>query len=263
MSLSVSLSTSACLRLFSFSSASSIFLTRFCSTASFRFRSRSSASACSLSRAVSASISHWLRGSVGGIRLSRCETGTVTRGFAGDEAFFRGLTGIVDRPPYNPSIAAAGLGEVEAERAPEVWEILNACSICPKYTSRMTTALSKRTTSNPFRSSISTLCKFGSYNVTSFNAWKMATVMSGSLFLLLLPSAFVVFPERKQARSLVNLLSFFHLNPILGVSSEAAGSFRVLSMDEVDGCRKLCCGISNSQEGAEPHDPGFCLTFTC
>lgn len=68
LSRAVSLSISACFRRTSFSSASSIFFTRFVSALSALFCSRSSSSTCVLRRAVSASISHWVRGSVGGGR---------------------------------------------------------------------------------------------------------------------------------------------------------------------------------------------------
>src|SRR5436189_170448 len=87
--------------------------------------------------------------------------------------------------------------------------------------------------------------------------------MSGSLFFLLVPSGFVLFPERKHARSFVNLPSFLHLNAILGVMSEPAGSCWLRSRAETEGCRNVCCGISNSHEGVEPQDPCFCLTTIC
>ena len=127
----------------------------------------------------------------------------------------------------------------------------------------MTAAPRSRDTSRPFMSSISTRCRLGSYNVTSFNALNIATVMSGSLFFVLLPSGFVLFPERKHARSFDSLLSFLHLKVILGVTSDPAGSCWLRSRADAEGCRNVCCGISNSHDGVEPHDPDFCLTVIC
>lgn len=79
----------------------------------------------------------------------------------------------------------------------------------------------------------------------------MAMVISGSLFFFLLPSGFVVFPERKQDRSFDSFPSLCQLNFNLGVTSEEAGSLSVRSMDEPDGWRKVCCGISKSQDAGE------------
>ena len=91
-----------------------------------------------------------------------------------------------------------------------------------------------------------------------------AMVMSGSLFPLLLPSsASVDFPESKQTRSFDNLPSFFHLKFSFGVVCDAAGSCRLRSRLDVEGCRNDRCGSSNSQNEDPPHDPGFCRTCTC
>ena len=64
--------------------------------------------------------------------------------------------------------------------------------------------------------------------------------MSGSLCLRLLPSGFLVLPERLHIRSLESFPSLFHLNSTFGVISEAVGSLWVLSSVEADGCLNVC-----------------------
>ena len=76
--------------------------------------------------------------------------------------------------------------------------------------------------------------------MSSFRCLKREIVISGSLFLLLLPSGLVDFPDRKQTRSLDNLPSLFHLKLIFGVVSEAVGSLCVRSSAEVEGSLKVC-----------------------
>lgn len=141
--------------------------------------------------------------------------------------------------------------------------MLKTSLIWALYTSRITIELSSKTTSKPFGSSISTRFRFGSYRVISLRCLKSAIVISGSLFFLLLPSGFVLLPESEQTYSLESFPSFFHLKLIFGVVSEAVGSLCVRSRVEFDGCRKLRCGISNSQHGSLFHDPGRDLTTTC
>ncbi len=130
-------------------------------------------------------------------------------------------------------------------------------------TSRITIELSNKTTSKPLGSSVSTRFRFGSYRVISLRCLNRAIVISGSLFFLLLPSGFVLLPESEQTYSLESFPSFFHLKLTFGVFSDAVGSLCVRSRVEFDGCRKLCCGISNSQHGSLFHDPGRDLITTC
>ncbi len=88
-------------------------------------------------------------------------------------------------------------------------------------------------------------------------------VMSGSLCFLLLPSGFDDLPDKVHTKSLESLPSFLHLKPSLGVMSDAAGSLCVRSSAEVDGFRKLCCGISNSQHASDLQVPACHLIITC
>ena len=137
--------------------------------------------------------------------------------------------------------------------------MLNISLLALKYMSLMTAELSKNTTSRPLTSSTSTRCIFGSYMVRFLPPLNIATVISGSLFFL--PS--VDFPDNVQDISFDSLPSLFHLNAILGVISEAAGSLWLRSKVEAEGSLNVFCGISNSQCAELFHDPGICLTVTC
>lgn len=206
---SVSLSTSAVFRWASRSSASIIFLTRLSSASSARFRSLSSCSTCFFNRAVSASISHWERGSVGGGRESEV---CVCRGCTGtdlpDEGWgsCRLLIGIWFSGDSTGAIGAAEgspLGRFFFEDVSWLFllgasPMLNTSLNCALKTSRITMAPRSTTTSRPLGSSISTLDKFGSYIVISLSCLNKAIVISGSLCFLLLPSGLVDLPAREH-----------------------------------------------------------------
>jgi len=195
---SVSLSTSACCRLRSFSSASNIFLIRFCSSRSARSRSFSSFSTSTFSLAVSWSISHCVRGSTGGGRAACCcglkaccggicDAGTLDGGVE------KTAPDIVGGDPAGLPVAITGplffLFGLPFVVCGEL--ILNISLLALKKMSLITAAPKSRTTSRPLTSSTSTLCIFGWYIVRSTPLY-MATVISGSLFFL--PS--VDFPDK-------------------------------------------------------------------
>lgn len=139
----------------------------------------------------------------------------------------------------------------------------------PNQISRIVTAPRNNTTSKPLKSSISTRYRFGSYRVISRSPLKIEIVISGSfmplfLFFAALPFAvsgiMAVFPNNKHTKSLDSLLSLRQPNRSLGVTSALAGSICVRSSVELDGCRKVCCGISKSHAAGVFHVLGLCRT---